>query len=216
MEEPADPREAVEELTAVAQDYLKVIWTATEWGGAPISTTALAARLGTSAPNVSDTLRRLAGQGLLEYQPYRPVRLTGAGEALALAMVRRHRLLETFLAQVLGYQWHEVHDEAERLEHAVSPGFVDRIDEFLGRPERDPHGDPIPSADGTMAVALGRPLTTMPPGSYQVVRVSDADPVVLAGLDRLGVSPGSVIDYAGGEEPEWKDLAEAVWVAATP
>jgi DtxR family Mn-dependent transcriptional regulator len=115
----------VDDLTAVAQDYLKVIWTATERDEPPITTTGLAARLGTSAPNVSETLRRLGGQGLVTYEPYRPVRLTAAGERLAVGMVRRHRLLEAFLVQVLGYGWDEVHEEAERLEHAVS-GVADR------------------------------------------------------------------------------------------
>ena len=99
----------VDELSMVAQDYLKLIWTSTEWGGKAITTTELAAKMGTSSPNVSDTLRRLANQGLVDYQPYHPVQLTPVGEELALAMVRRHRLLETFLAEILGYEWQEVH-----------------------------------------------------------------------------------------------------------
>ena len=120
----------VDTITPVAQDYLKAIWTATEWGGAPITTGALASRFGTSAANVTDTVRRLAAQGLVEYTPYRPVQLTEDGAAYAVAMVRRHRLIETFLVTALGYGWDEVHTEAERLEHAVSDTLVERIDAF--------------------------------------------------------------------------------------
>ncbi|MDN5770546.1 MAG: metal-dependent transcriptional regulator, partial [Microlunatus sp.] len=140
----------VEEITTVAQDYLKVIWSATEWGGPAITTKDLAARFGTSQANVSETVKRLAGQNLVDYQPYKPVVLTPRGTVLALAMVRRHRLVETFLVTVLGYEWEEVHDEAERLEHAVSDTLIARIDQRLGHPTSDPHGDPIPAADGTV------------------------------------------------------------------
>ena len=133
----------VDALSSVAQDYLKVIWSATEWGDPPITTKALAARLGTTPANVSETLRRLDSQGLVHYEPYRPARLSASGRRLALAMVRRHRLLEAFLAGMVGYSWDEVHDEAERLEHAVSDDFLDRIDALLGFPTHDPHGDPI-------------------------------------------------------------------------
>ncbi|HAM45784.1 MAG TPA: metal-dependent transcriptional regulator [Propionibacteriaceae bacterium] len=186
----------VEELTSVAQDYLKVIWSATEWGDPPITTTGLARRFDTTSANVSVTLRRLEGQGLLSYQPYRPAELTELGQRLALAMVRRHRLLETFLATELGYAWDEVHDEAERLEHAVSEELLARIDHRLGFPLVDPHGDTIPRTDGTLAprvVALS--LSQALPGSYRVVRVSDADSVVLAKLAALGVVPGAEIDW---------------------
>lgn len=184
-------------ITPVAQDYLKVIWSATEWGDPPITTGALAARFGTSAPAVSDTLRRLAGQGLLVYEPYRPVRLSGTGERLAVAMVRRHRLLETFLAQVLGYAWDEVHDEAERLEHAVSEAFLQRIDALLGHPTHDPHGDVIPAAGSAATPGLARLLSQAGPGRWRVVRVSDADPAALARLSAAGVRPGAEVDAAG-------------------
>jgi DtxR family Mn-dependent transcriptional regulator len=183
-------------ITPVAQDYLKVIWSATEWGDPPITTGALAARFGTSAPAVSDTLRRLAGQGLLVYEPYRPVRLSRTGERLAVAMVRRHRLLETFLAQVLGYAWDEVHDEAERLEHAVSEAFLQRIDALLGHPTHDPHGDVIPAPGSAATPGLTRLLSQAGPGRYRVVRVSDADPEALARLSAAGVRPGAEVDAA--------------------
>lgn len=186
----------VEDLTPVAQDYLKVIWSATEWGDPPITTTALARRFHSTAANVSLTLRRLEGQGLVKYQPYRPAELTEVGRRLAMSMVRRHRLLETFLARELGYAWDEVHDEAERLEHAVSDDLLNRIDQRLAHPQTDPHGDPIPPADGS--VIQPEPtlaLVQAPSGQYQVARVSDADAAVLARLARAGLIPGVWIEW---------------------
>lgn len=187
----------VDLLTPVAQDYLKVIWAATEWGEPPITTKGLAARFGTTQANVSDTVRRLASQGLVTYEPYRPVALTDRGGRLAMAMVRRHRLIECFLAQVLGYGWDEVHDEAERLEHAISDDFLARIDRLLGRPRFDPHGDPIPGPDGTLPTAAPAVLLGQAgPGRHLVARVSDADPEILARLRGRGLVPGVVIDTA--------------------
>lgn len=192
----------VDDLSPVAQDYLKVVWSATEWGGPPITTKGLAARFSTTQANVSETMRRLHARGLVDYQPYRPVTLTPLGERLAVQMVRRHRLVETFLARVLGYAWDEVHDEAERLEHAVSDRLLDRIDQFLDRPDADPHGDPIPDAGG------GRPprpaaarLAEAPAGAYRVVRVADDDADRLVRLHRAGVLPGAVVRWAGGGTP---------------
>jgi DtxR family Mn-dependent transcriptional regulator len=184
----------VDELTPVAQDYLKVIWSAAEWGGAPITTKALAARFSSTAANVSVTLRRLEAQGLVVYQPYRPAELTDLGRRLAVAMVRRHRLLEAFLAGILGYAWDEVHDEAERLEHAVSDDFLDRIDRLLGHPRFDPHGDPIPAADGRFTLPETVELGAATPGMHRVARVADVDPGALAKLSRLGVVPGVLVE----------------------
>lgn len=181
-------------LTPVAQDYLKVIWSATEWGDAPITTSALAARFGTSAPNVTDTVKRLAAQGLVEHRPYKPVELTPAGHEYAVAMVRRHRLLETFLVEMLGYSWAQVHDEAERLEHAASQMLIERIDELLEHPRQDPHGDPIPTPDGRTHVPEGTLLLAdAAPGEYRIVRISDADPDRLHTLELHGVLPGRVV-----------------------
>src|SRR6185312_9783623 len=141
---------SVSELTNTAQDYLKVIWTATEWMPQPITVKQLAERMGVRAATVSDGIRRLAENGMLRHEPYGSIELTDAGRRHAIAMVRRHRLIETFLVETLGYGWDEVHDEAEVLEHAVSDTLVDRIDAKLGHPDRDPHGDPIPSVDGAV------------------------------------------------------------------
>ena len=189
--------DGVDALTPVAQDYLKVIWAATEWGDPPITTKGLAARFGTTQANVSETVRRLASQGLVDYEPYRPVVLTERGIRLAMAMVRRHRLIECFLAGVLGYGWDEVHDEAERLEHAVTDDFLTRIDRLLDHPRFDPHGDPIPSADGKLPTAAPAILLAdAGPGWHLVARVSDADPDVLARLRSRGLVPGVVLDSA--------------------
>jgi DtxR family Mn-dependent transcriptional regulator len=215
------------EITPVAQDYLKAIWTATEWGEPPITTTALAARFGTSAPNVTDTVKRLAAQGLVDHQPYRPVTLTPTGRDYAVAMVRRHRLLETFLVAALGYRWEEVHEEAERLEHAVSDTLIQRIDAVLGHPGHDPHGDPIPTAAGHIRrVPDARRLDTASGGSYEIIRISDADPERLARLHDHRLTPGTIIHVTHrdpdattvrpgtehGPIPVPTPDAEAVWV----
>ena len=179
----------------MAQDYLKAIWSATEWGDAPLSTNSLAARMGTTAPNVTETVKRLAAQGLVEYQPYKPVTLTGKGCEHAIAMVRRHRLLESFLAASLGYSWDEVHAEAERLEHAASDELIERIDQMLGRPTRDPHGDPIPTPEGQRAQpAHAVRLDVAEPGFYRVLRISDADPQRLVRFQQAGLVPGTVVE----------------------
>lgn len=214
----------VGDLSPIAQDYLKVIWSAVEWGEPPISTKALAERFATSQANVSETMRRLQRQGLVEYRPYRPVRLTDLGRDLALAMVRRHRLIETFLAQTLGYGWDEVHAEAERLEHAVSPRFIRRIDALLGQPSHDPHGDPIPDPAGNWPGAdSALKLAVAPPGRHVVVRVSDDDSAQLGRLAELGLEPGRpiLVSAAGqfllaGAEAAVLPPADAVgiWVRA--
>lgn len=187
------------EITPVAQDYLKVIWSATEWGDPPITTSALAARYSTSAPNVTDTIKRLAAQGLVEHRPYKPVLLTPAGRAYAVAMVRRHRLLETFLVSMLGYSWDQVHDEADRLEHAASEMLIERIDAQLDHPRQDPHGDPIPTADGQTHLPEGTlRLADAAPGDYCIVRVSDADPARLQALDLQDLLPGRPLQVREG------------------
>lgn len=192
----------VEDLTPVAQDYVKVIWAAIEWGEPPITTKGLAARFATTQANVSDTMRRLQALGLVDYQPYKPVTLTERGRRLGVAMVRRHRLIEAFLAEVVGYAWDEVHDEAERLEHAVSDTLLDRIDELLGHPRTDPHGDPIPTADGSWEPRAGAVLLAgAPPGRYRVVRVADSVPERLVRLRELGLVPGAVLDLDPGGSP---------------
>lgn len=200
-------------LTRVAEDYVKAIWSAEEWGGDPITAKQLATRFGITAATVSATLKRLAEQGLLTHQAYGPIALTPAGRRHALTMVRRHRLLETFLAQVLHYEWTEVHEEAEELEHAASDRLIERIAQVLGDPVADPHGDPIPSADGVLIrPAQVRLLSTAAPGAYRVARVSDADAAALARLGEVGIVPGRSLDVLGGGRDEVRVQLEATRV----
>jgi DtxR family Mn-dependent transcriptional regulator len=184
-------------LSPAVQDYLKAVWAAGEWSTAPVTTKMLAERLGVGAPTVSEMVRRLCDQGLLSHVRYGAVELTAAGRAHAVAMVRRHRLIETFLVSELGYTWDEVHDEAEVLEHAVSDLLVDRIDARLGRPTRDPHGDPIPAPDGTVLQPPARLLRDLPPGAWVVARISDADPDLLRYFDSMGVGLDVVVRVLG-------------------
>lgn len=195
---------ATETLSSVAQDYLKIIWTVQEWSGEKISTKLLAEKLGVSASTVSEAVRRLADQGLLDHARYGSISLTDAGRTAAVSMVRRHRLIETFLVRELGYGWDEVHDEAEVLEHAVSERMVAAMDAKLGYPERDPHGDPIPSRDGRVDAPPARPLTAFADGETgRVARISDADPAMLRYFDEVGISLDTDIrvverrDFAG-------------------
>jgi len=182
------PDRSRDSVTPAAEDYLKAVWSAQEWDEAPVTTTALAARLGLAPSTVSEQVKRLVDAGLVVPAPYRPVELTEAGRVHALRVVRRHRLLETYLVEHLGYGWDQVHEEAEVLEHVVSDLFLERVDALLGSPRRDPHGDPIPSADGTYerpeAVLLsGCPATR----AVRVVRISDTDPELLRRLADSGV-----------------------------
>lgn len=176
-------------LTAVAQDYLKVIWTTQEWSLERVSTKMLAEKIGVSASTASESIRKLAEQGLVNHEKYGAVSLTETGRQAALTMVRRHRLLETFLVNELGYRWDEVHEEAEVLEHAVSDHLIARIDAKLGFPQRDPHGDPIPASDGQVPTPPARQLWACRDGEVgTVARISDADPEMLRYFHSVGIS----------------------------
>ncbi|WP_062313538.1 metal-dependent transcriptional regulator [Demequina rhizosphaerae] len=208
------------ELTPTAQDYVKVVWSATEWSDAPVTTKRLAERLGVSAPTVSENVRKLVAAGLIDHRPYGAITLTPEGERRALEMVRRHRLIETFLVTQLGYGWDEVHDEAEVLEHACSSRMIDAIDTALGHPTRDPHGDPIPSASGRIVMVDGTNLAEAYPGAWTVARLSDADPGVLRDLATLGLTVDASIrvlgpDGSGGIRVETAEAADIVVPPAT-
>jgi DtxR family transcriptional regulator, Mn-dependent transcriptional regulator len=175
----------------MAEDYLTLVWKAYEWPGDRPTTTELAARLGVTPSTVSANLKKLARDGWLEYEPYGPIVLTPAGREVATGIVRRHRLIETYLATRLGLGWDEVHDEADRLEHAVSDLVLDRMDAALGHPAADPHGDPIPRADGTVERPDTRPLAEVAAGGRgRVARVADRHPEVLRYLAEKGVGVG--------------------------
>jgi DtxR family Mn-dependent transcriptional regulator len=191
-------------LSMVAQDYLKTIWTAQEWSHEKVSTKMLAERIGVSASTASESIRKLADQGLVDHEKYGAVMLTERGRRAAVSVVRRHRLLETFLVRELGYSWDEVHDEAEVLEHAVSDLMMARIDAKLGYPQRDPHGDPIPDLDGQVPTPPAQPLSACSDGDHgSVARISDADPEMLRYFDDVGISLDSHVtvlarrDFAG-------------------
>lgn len=194
----------VSQLSSVQQNYLKVIWTNQEWTSERVSTKSLAEKFAVSTSTVSETVRKLANLGLVEHAKYGAISLTGDGDAVAVAMVRRHRLLETYLSEELGYSWDEVHAEAEVLEHAVSERMISRMDAKLGFPNRDPHGDRIPSADGRVTKTPARQLYEFANGEVgQVVQVSDSDPNMLRYFGSLGISLGIWItlvkrhDFAG-------------------
>lgn len=155
----------------------------------------LSTALGVVPGTATTMVKTLNESGLVHYEPYLGVRLTPAGEKLASLVLRRHRLIELFLVKVLGMSWAEVHDEAERLEHAVSEQLIDRIDQMLGRPEVDPHGDPIPTAEGTMPSPEYLDLTAAPIGvGLTVARVIDQDADFLRFLEQQQLMPGSSIE----------------------
>lgn len=180
----------LDHLSDSTQNYLKIIWSITEHADAPATTSVIAARAGLRLSSVSDAVKRLVAAGLVEHQPYGAIELTQEGQAAALQVIRRHRLIETFLVETLGYTWDQVHDEAEVLEHAVSDLMVERIDAVLGHPTRDPHGDPIPSVSGEVDKLAGFTLEQVCEGQHLVVeRISDADPALLRFLAQQGVGP---------------------------
>ena len=187
-----------QELTASFEDYLKVIWASKEWTDKPLTINDLAARMGFAPSTVSEAVKKLTDRGLVTHRPYRAIDLTDRGTSVAIQMVRRHRLVETFLVDYLDYSWDEVHTEAEILEHAVTEVFIDRLAAKLGHPTRDPHGDPIPDHDGHIQHPPAIRLTHAPLNqSLTVIRVSDKYPEVLKYLRASRVeldTPLSVLD----------------------
>jgi DtxR family Mn-dependent transcriptional regulator len=194
------------------EDYVKVIYAHTEWQSQPITTNALAARLGLAASSVTEMVKKLTAQGLAHHEPYGSIELTERGRALALTMVRRHRLIETWLVERFGYRWDEVHDEAEVLEHAMSDRLLDAIDEELGRPARDPHGDPIPAADGTLVLPDAVVLAEAASGG-RVVRISDRDALLLRHLAAEGIVLDAVVSAERRAQLGEEALA-SIWVSA--
>lgn len=178
--------------TLTIENYVKAIYLlSSPDSNAAIATGRLAARLNVSPGTVTSMLKTLKESELAEYTPYEGVRLTEAGKRLALRVLRRHRLIELFLVKTLNLSWDEVHDEAENMEHAVSDLLIDRIDDYLGKPATDPHGDPIPRADGTVAATSRQNLATCNEGEhFQLVRVIDQSPEFLRYLSDSGLPLG--------------------------
>lgn len=186
-----DPSLRLADLTPTIQAYLMAAHSLGA-GGRAVTSGALAERLGASPSSVTEGVRKLVALELAVHRPYAPVELTETGRAFAVAMVRRHRILETFLSHCLEYPWDEVHAEADALEHVVSDRFVDALDGYLDHPRRDPHGDPIPTRDGRLDPLRDVPLDEVPEGADAVVtRVSDRDGTVLRHLAEIGLRPDS-------------------------
>ncbi len=181
------------------ENYVKTIYQLCAGDGRePALTGRVASALGVSPGTVTSMMKTLSDSGLAVYTPYEGVRLTDAGQLLALRVVRRHRLIELFLAQTLQLAWDEVHDEAENMEHAVSDLLVDRMDAFLGYPRFDPHGDPIPRADGSLPGPVGMPLADWPVAApFQLIRVLDQSPNFLRYLNEIGLPLGAIARIVG-------------------
>ncbi len=175
------------------ENYAKAIYLLAQQTGADaVATGQIATALGVLPGTVTSMLKTLDDSRLATYTPYEGVRLTSAGRALALRVLRRHRLIEQFLSQTLNLTWDEVHEEAEHMEHAVSDALVDRIDAYLGHPATDPHGDPIPRPDGSIAAAADRPLSECTAGEqFRVARVVDQSPEFLRYLSQTGLEIGA-------------------------
>lgn len=184
--------------SSTVENYLKTIYQGQSLLAAgarlvPMGQVALA--LGVTPGTATTMIKALAESGLVEYEPYSGVRLTRAGEKLAALVVRRHRLVELFLVQVMGMSWAEVHEDAELLEHVVSDRLIDRIDEMLGRPTHDPHGDPIPNPEGSVAPRQLETLLTCPTGTpLRVTRVADQDPEFLRFIEHNNLKPGQPVE----------------------
>ena len=195
--EEAEGRKDSSSLSQSQQDYLKQIFLLDD-GPRGATTQLLADRIGVRPASVTGMLKKLAEEGLVERAPYRAVRLTQAGRRIAVELVRHHRLLEVFLFRILGYRWDEVHEEAEALEHVISERFEQRVAEILSHPDRDPHGDPIPTPDLALEedrnlVALAR-LAAGSRGTIRRVTLQDQDALNL--VEKLGLLPGTSIEVA--------------------
>lgn len=219
---------SVTDLSTSTQNYIKVIWGLQEWTDQPITVSAIVAQVGLHTSTVSGAVSKLVDQGLLARAPYGAISLTEQGRTHALTMVRRHRLIETFLVDVLGYSWDQVHHEADALEHVVSELLIDRIDAHLGHPTKDPHGDPIPTAEGAIVALEAHRLTqVVGQGQHVVERICDQDPDLLRFFADQGITVGSCLAATEGDQfsgtvivelgeqklPLGRAATDAVWVA---
>ena len=215
--------------TPSIEDYLKAIYKLeTEASGSPVATGALANAMDVADASASNMVRRLADLGFLSYEAYAGATLTEPGRAVALEVIRHHRLLELYLKEVMGFGWDAIHDEAERLEHHISEAFEDRIEEMLGHPTRDPHGHPIPTRDGLVDDLSAHALADLAADDAAVIdHVSDEDASLLHLLEQRGLLPGAsvrvvetrpldglmVVAVDGTEQLIGRSVAEKVFVA---
>ncbi|MFW0793928.1 metal-dependent transcriptional regulator [Gordonia sp. CPCC 205515] len=227
---PLDP---LADLTDTSCAYLRAIWVVGERNDGKVTTTSLADELGVAASTVSTALRKLVDKDLVTHPRYGAIRLTHTGIDATIRIIRRLRLLETFLVRELGYGWHEVHDDADVLALAASDRFIDRIDQRLGHPTRDPHGDPIPAADGTLPRLTLTPLAECATGVVgTVARIDDSDPAMLEYFHNVGltldrrVTIGVTRPFAGTMSvvPEGSNTdvvlgdvaAQSIWITLAP
>lgn len=184
--------------SSTVENYLKAIYLGSSALTEPhrlLPMGQLASSLGVAPGTATTMVKTLAESGLVEYEPYAGVALTGAGQRLAAMVVRRHRVIELFLHRVMGYGWDEVHDEAEQLEHVVSDRLIDRMDQMLGKPEVDPHGDPIPDAEGVVKPQVAQSLLTCPLNTrVTITRVIDQDKSFLRFIESHHLKPGESIE----------------------
>lgn len=208
----------------VVDDYLKTIYHHTEWQTDPVTPSRLASELGLAPSSVTEMVQKLASQGLVTHRPYGPVQLTDEGVRRAAGVIRRHRLVETWLVREFGYAWDEVHDEAEVLEHTISDRLLEGIAARLGHPRFDPHGDAIPDADGTVHREPFVLVARAAPGHRgRVLRVSDRDPALLRACEEAGLDVGHTIAVVGDGTVSVDGspaialpagAADAIWVTA--
>jgi DtxR family Mn-dependent transcriptional regulator len=205
------------QISSAVEDYAKAIYALQERGeGCAVTTNALAERLAVTAASASAMVKKLAAMGLVSHVPYKGVQLTPTGQAIALEVIRHHRLLEAYLSESLGVPWDRVHDEAEVLEHVLSEELEELIAAKLGNPTHDPHGDPIPTREGRMPEEHTLSLQTLAAGDCGTfVRISDSDPEMLRYLAARGIAPGDdfeIVDKQPFDGPVFARFAGEVHV----
>ena len=189
------------DLTLAEENYLKAIYHLSENEDGGVSTNSLAENMETKPASASDMVRKLSQKGVIEYQKYKGVHISKKGRSIALNVIRKHRLWEVFLVEKLGFNWDEVHEIAEQLEHIKSPLLVERLDSFLGHPVMDPHGDPIPDKDGVFHAGPALPMTELKVGDKGVVSgVGQDDPKLLQYLDKIEIRLGTKLTLNEIEE----------------
>jgi DtxR family transcriptional regulator, Mn-dependent transcriptional regulator len=188
-------------LSLTEENYLKAIYHLSDGGAKAVLTNAIAEAMSTKAASVTDMIKKLSTKEFISYEKYYGVNVTNKGKIQALSVIRKHRLWETFLVEKLGFHWDEVHDVAEQLEHIHSPVLIEKLDEFLGYPKVDPHGDPIPDKHGKIKAIPHIALDQLKPGYHgKIVAVKDSDSNLLKYLDKIGAKPGTKIRIIGREE----------------
>lgn len=187
-------------MTRSEENYIKAVYHLGEMTEAPVSTNAIAEQMETKPSSVTDMAKKLAEKGLIDYVKYQGISLTDLGVKMALSIIRKHRLWETFLVEKLDFSWDEVHEVAEQLEHIKSEQLIDRLDEHLGFPKYDPHGDPIPGKNGEVQEHKKALLSELPVGAEGIcVGVKDSSSAFLQYLDKLGVAIGKPVSIVGKE-----------------